>query len=96
MRLKTERIQPLRISVCHDKEDELETGRHQRAISRELTLSYTFIKKIILTEMKENKWKRQESRAFLFKIRSSTSSGLSSPGACWKCKISCPTPDLPN
>lgn len=80
MRLKTHRIQLLRISVCQDKEGEFETGSHQRAISRDLTLSYLCIKKIILTEMKESNWKRQ-SRALLFKIWSSTSSVLSSPAS---------------
>ena len=38
-----DRVQLLKTFVCHDMEDKLETGSHQRATSRELTLSYLSI-----------------------------------------------------
>lgn len=35
-----DRVQLLKTFVCHDMEDKLETGSHQRATSRAMTLSH--------------------------------------------------------
>lgn len=79
--------------MCHGKKHELETESHHKAVSRQLTLSYQCIKKIILAEMKKaiRRDKRVQSCYSKFGLPPAI---LASPRSLLE--IQNPTPDLPN